>query len=423
MRIDSLKEFLEVQKQYAELLIALYSRRNLEPLSYREALDICGGEEKGEAKLQAFLNSRRLGIETESGIVLDPTLRQAYERIMHTNMTLNDDVISHIRPEVERLCEEWDACSNAQEKRRTAEELYRTLDRIPEGLETSISDLSRFMEEQYKAAISFSLKRAKLLSLAKQANQIQRLMDESHRLLSDDSHKLRTVILKDPDIDSSLLSTVLIRAKAQLLTSSSALIEVTRRLQEYISKVERASRIAKRAHLIGQKIRNDALSNETTFPEAVKEVFTSGIKGETYVMVDKVDVMSIAEEGTYNHFLAEISAGTISGREVQKVSPPINFEEIENSAPTEPVFYRPDYRALLLSFIGQRKDLFSFILNYDFPQEVPTGQRVEIFLYFCSSPEFAQSLDFPPGQYGSYRYRSERSGKNLLLEYQIVKAR
>lgn len=423
MRIDSLKDFLEVQKQFSELLVALYSRRNLEPLSYREAMDICGGEEKGEAKLQAFLNSRRLGIETESGIVLDPTLRQAYERIMHTNMTLNDDVISHIRPEVERLCEEWDACSNAQEKRRLAEELYRTLDRIPEGLETSISDLSRFMEEQYKAAISFSLKRAKLLSLAKQANQIQRLMDESHRLLSDDSHKLRTVILKDPDIDSSLLSTVLTRAKSQLLISSSALIEVTRRLQEYISKVERASRIAKRAHLIGQKIRNDALYNETTFPEAVQEVSTGGIKGETYVKVDMFDIMSIAEEGQYNHFLARIASGDISGRDPQKVSPPIDFKEIESSMPLEPVYYRPDYRALLLSFIGQRKDLFSFIMGYDFPQDVLIGQRVEIFLYFCSSPDFAQSFDFPPGEFGTYRYRSELSGKNLLLEYQIVKAR
>ena len=126
MRIDSLKDFLDAQRQYSELIIALYTRRKLEPVSYREAIELCGGDEKGEAKLISFLNSKRLGIETDSGIILDPTLRQAYERIMHTNTTINDDVISRIRPDVEQICEQWDDCENAQDKQVLVTELYQT---------------------------------------------------------------------------------------------------------------------------------------------------------------------------------------------------------------------------------------------------------------------------------------------------------
>ena len=421
MRIDSLKDFLEVQKQYAELIVALYTRRNLAPVSYREAVELCGGDDKGEAKLHSFLVARRLGIETDTGIVLDPTLRQAYERVMHTNTTLNDEVISHIRPEVEKYCEQWDDCQTTRDKQVVFTDLYQTIERIPDGLEQSISDLSRFMEEQYKAAISFKLKRAKLEALSKQAGQIQRLLDESHRLLSDDSHKIRTVIARDRDVNGSLLTHLLHRAKLQLHLSSESLVAVTRRLQEYISKVERASCVAKRAHLLARMIREETLNSETNFLDIVDEYNDIGIKGETYIKIDKVDVISMAEDGLYSDIFADIAAGNIYARETRKASPSIDIDE--DPAPGQIAFYRPNYKTFFRSFAAQRKDLFIFIMDYDFPEAMPMGQRIELFLYFCSSPEYGTSLDFEPGEYGTYSYVSDRTGEPIVLDYQIVKAR
>lgn len=422
MRIDSLKDFLDAQRQYSELIIALYTRRKLEPVSYREAIELCGGDEKGEAKLISFLTSKRLGIETDSGIILDPTLRQAYERIMHTNTTINDDVISRIRPDVEQICEQWDDCENAQDKQVLVTELYQTLEQIPDGLEQSISDLSRFTEEQYKAAISFRLKRAKLESLARQARQIQRLLDESHKLLSDDTHKLRTVILKDPEVDSSLIPHILNRAKSQLVLSSKALIAVTSRLQEYISKVERASRVAKRAHLLARKIYDGTINAETDFLEVLEQYDESGIKGETYIMVDKYDIPSIAESGLYSEKLADIAAERLAGQDIKRVSPSIDFDEETSPAPQEASFYRPDYNVFFRSFMAQGKDLFAFIMGYEFPEEVSIVQRLELFLYYCSAPEYGTSLDFAPGEYGTYKYNAERTGEPVILDYQIVNA-
>lgn len=422
MRIDSLKDFLEVQKQYSELIIALYTRRKLEPVSFREAVELCGGDEKGEAKLLSFLNSRRLGIETDSGIILDPTLRQSYERIMHTNTTINDDVIARIRPDVERICEEWDECENAQDKQVIVTELYQTLEQIPDGLEHSISDLARFTEEQYKAAISFRLKRAKLESLAKQARQIQRLLDESHKLLSDDSHKLRTVILRDPEVDTSLIPHILNRAKVQLVLSSKALIAVTSRLQEYISKVERASRVAKRAHLLAKKIYDGTINAETNFLEALEVYDDIGIKGETYIMVDKYDIPSIAECGLYGDKLADIASDKLVATDTKRVSPAIDIEEETSTLSQESSFYRPDYKVFFRSFMAQGIDLFSYIMGFEFPEDVSILQRLELYLYFCSAPEYGTSLDFAPGEYGTYTYTTERTGEPVTLEYQIVNA-
>ena len=424
MRIESLKEFLDVQRRYGDLIIALYQHRNLGGIPYEAALELCGGEERnGEAKLKTFLAVKRLGIDTDAGIIMDPLLRDIYEKVLHSNQLLSEEAVSRIRPEVENLCNEWDACETALDKRNLISGLYQVLERIPSGLEQSIGDLTRLMEEDYKAAISLSLKRAKLNTLSERAKQIQKLLDESHGLLSDDTHKLRTVILQDPEANTFMLSDVLSRAKSQLYSASQSLIEVTRRLQEYISKVERATRVAKRAHLLAKKISYGTLETETTFLDVIHRYEDAGRKSETYVMVNKVDVPSLVEEGRFLDELALIASGAMRGREVNRTAPAIDFEEVNARPDKEHAPYRPDYRKLFRSFGAQGKDLFSFLINYDFKEDVPVWQRIEIFTFYCASQEFQWALDFAAGKTGNYVYTSPVSGKRISLDSQIVNNR
>lgn len=421
MNIDSIKDFLDIQRRYDDLIIALYQHRNLGGIPYESAMEILGGEEKnGEAKLKTFLSVKRLGLEIDTGIILHPLLRDVYEKVLHANMLLSDDAVSRIRPEVENLCNEWDACETALDKRNLISELYQVLERIPSGLEQSIGDLTRLMEEDYKAAISLSLKRAKLNTLAERAKQIQRLLDESHVLLSDETHKLRTVILKDPEANTFMISEVLSRAKSQLFIASESLIEVTRRLQEYISKVERATRVAKRAHLLAKKMAYGTLETETTFLDVIRQYEDIGRKSETYIKVNKVDVPLLIEEGRFIDELLRIASGEMQARETNRTAPAIDFNEVNARPDKEHIPYRPDYRRLFRSFSAQGKDLFSFLIDYDFNVSVPVWQRIEIFTFFCASKEYQQQLSFAAGKTGNYIYTSPVSGRRISLDYQIV---
>lgn len=425
MNVDSLKDFLDSQRRYDDLLIALYQHRNLGGIPYESAMEILGGEEKnGEAKLKTFLSVKRLGLETDTGIILDPLLRDVYEKVLHSNILLSNEAVSRIRPEVEDLCNQWDACETALDKRSLISSLYQVLERIPSGLEQSISDLTRLMEEDYKAAISLSLKRAKLNTLAERAKQTQKLLDESHKLLSDETHKLRTVILKDPEANTFMIASVLSRAKEQLFNASESLIEVTRRLQEYISKVERATRVAKRAHLLAKKISYGTLDTETTFPIVLKEYEDIGRKSETYVMVNKVDVPSLIEEGLFLDELYLIASGQMQGKDpINRCAPAIDFDEVNARPEKQLIPFRPDYRKLFRSFGAQGKDLFAFLIDYDFNQDVPVWQRIEIFAHYCASPEFQRLLEIAAGKTGNYIYTSPVSGKRISLDYQIVNYR
>ena len=100
----------------------------------------------------------------------------------------------------------------------------------------------------------------------------------------------------------------------QIRISSNALIELTRRLQEYISKVERASRLVKKARFIAGKIRQGTHMAETNFSELTERYYYSGIKAQSNLLVKKFDTNFIIEEGKFNNILLEIQNGRESVR-------------------------------------------------------------------------------------------------------------
>ena len=140
-------------------------------------------------------------------------------------------------------------------------------------------------------------------------------------------------------------------------------------------------------------------------------------------MVNKVDVPSLIEEGRFIDELIQIASGELQGKEINRSAPAIDFSEINTRPDRDQIPFRPDYRKLFRSFCAQGKDLFSFLIDYDFNETVPTWQRIELFAYYCASREFQPLLDFAAGKTGNYLYTSPVSGKQISLDYQIVNNR
>ncbi len=110
----------------------------------------------------------------------------------------------------------------------------------------------------------------------------------------------------------------------------------------------------------------------------------------------------------------------MQARETNRTAPAIDFNEVNARPDKEHIPYRPDYRKLFRSFSAQGKDLFSFLIDYDFNVSVPVWERIEIFTFFCASKEYQQQLSFAAGKTGNYIYTSPVSGRRISLDYQIV---
>lgn len=403
MYFENIKDFIEKQYNYRHLIQGLFQYRFQGGLTYAQALERCGGE-TNEIKLSNFLNSARMGIETESGIMLDPELKNLYERILDVSERISDDV-SRIRPEIEEICQEWESCVDAKDKKRLVSDLYLVLDSIPSSLQRSLSDIRRITEDEYKSALSMSLKKAKLKALLERVVKIHSFLDESYSLLSDQDHPLRTVILVDREVDSSVLSLILRRAVSEVLIASRVLTELTFHIQDYISRVERATRLCRKIRYVSKKISAGTLVSETNFEDVLAQYEEIGVKGETYCTRGRFNLEDIIEDGRFVEDLCKIrdedySSFAVSSDQVE----PFDFNSMEKEKAGKSLFV-PSYQVLFRSFKAQGRDLMSFLMDYDFHGEILPRQRYQMYLFYVTSAEHYRRMrvtdDFAEMQYSS----------------------
>lgn len=403
MYFENIKDFIEKQYSFRSLIQGLFQYRFQGGLTYAQALERCGGE-TNEIKLSNFLNSARMGIETESGIMLDPELKNLYERILDVSERISDDV-SRIRPEIEEICQEWESCVDAKDKKRLVSDLYLVLDSIPSSLQRSLSDIRRITEDEYKSALSMSLKKAKLKALLERVVKIHSFLDESYSLLSDQDHPLRTVILVDREVDSSVLSLILRRAVSEVLISSRVLTELTFHIQDYISRVERATRLCRKIRYVSKKISAGTLVSETNFEDVLAQYEEIGVKGETYCTRGRFNLEDIIEDGRFVEDLCKIrdedySSFVVSSDQVE----PFDFNSMEKEKAGKSLFV-PSYQVLFRSFKAQGRDLMSFLMDYDFHGEILPRQRYQMYLFYVTSAEHYRRMrvtdDFAEMQYSS----------------------
>lgn len=417
-----IKEFIEEQNRYKNLLVTLYQNRNLGGIAYPAAVEICNNSyrnDNGEILVERFVQGIQMGVDMDGSVVLDPSLRDVYERILENSRSFGTESVYRIRLEIERLCTEWKSAMDARDKRHLVSEIYKVLDRIPSSLEHGVGDLARLTDEEYKAAISFQLKKAKLKTILDNAAELHGLLEESHALLSDETHELRTLIMADTDVDTSMLEMVLRRARSQTAISSQSLVELTRRLHDYIAKIERSSRLLKRIRFVAGKLAQGTLETETNYQEVLMQYADIGIKGETYSKPSFYDIEHILEnERNVGLVIGMRDEGTADG--MQDIREPIDIAA-ETAAPAEatPPF-NPNYRRLMRSFRSQGTDLFTFIFGYDFKRDVSHDRRLAFFLYLSTAKDFAGMLDYTDRS-GTFRYVSDINGRKLIVKYTIIK--
>ena len=419
MNTLDISDFIDSQRRFKELLISLYTYKDQSGIPFSDAVDYCGGD---EGELDVFVRRKRMGVETGGNIVLDPTLKEMYEMVLHAGTYINADAVGFVG-DVEAICTQWEQAENARDKAYLINELYRILDRIPYSLEQSLSDISRITEEEYKSAISFSLKKAKLTAILEKVKKVQSLINEGYDLLSNRNHKLRILVLRDPEVDSSLVSHVIILALKQISLSSEALVEITRRLQVYITKIERASRMVRRIRLVAKKIRDSKLESDTNFLERVQEYGQPvAVRKGTY-FYGRYDLRELVESGKYNSLLLRIQSGDVSGKKSIVIPPPIDFAEHDKFIKEAAKPFVPKYKAIFRAFLAQGKDLFSFLIDYDYGVEVPMEKKISLFDFFLSTPSYGDRLEVQPSAFETVRYTSSRTGTRFVFKYPIIRQR
>ncbi|HXB39733.1 MAG TPA: hypothetical protein VNZ49_04275 [Bacteroidia bacterium] len=286
--------------------------------------------------------------------------------------------------------------------------IKKYLKRIGVAISREIIKLQKNVDDTYKNESNYRIKLQKLEDYRLKRDTIIEFIERTEEV-TDETRKLfdLTNDLELHGIVSSLRQT--------LIENLDYLIEIQTDITDFINKIQFQLDVYKKAQRIKEVKDQGQLHYKTNFKEVVNSLNPIGFNGirapRTKIAVEflymdegHIICQKVAEKYKITRLMAR--------RLAEKL--PANFKDQRAEA-----FVKLDTLTLLNKFIGQKRNLFEFLMDYKFPKTLGTvtfEERITLFVEIAM--EFDKKLDF--------RYTLEKyewladDGKTKRLGYTLI---
>ncbi len=286
--------------------------------------------------------------------------------------------------------------------------IKKYLNRIGVALSREIIKLQKNVDDTYKNESNYRIKIQKLEDYRLKRDTIIEFIERTEEV-TDETRKLF-------DLTNDLeLHGIVADLRRNLIENLDYLIEIQTDITDYINKIQFQLDVYKKAQRIKEVKDQGQLHYKTNFKEVVNSLNPIGFNGirspRTKIAVDflymdegHVICQKVAEKYKITRLMARRLADKL----------PSNFKDQRAEA-----FVKLDTLTLLNKFIGQKKNLFEFLMDYKFPKTLGTvtfEERITLFVEIAM--EFDKKLDF--------RYTLEKyewladDGKTKRLGYTLI---
>lgn len=372
--IDELVKMLDREKT---LFRDMFERRK--SLAYRKDFAMEIVEYKRE-RLQFLIDH---GVIHENGDFLE--LEDIYMQFFEDVLTMNEEIsIASVRDYIESLNENMNYYLEETNDSRKFEyycNVRKILRRI--GLRTlkNIVDLKHNVDFAYKQEPSYKIKKTKLKKLDEKRENIKSLIFECEKLI--DGEVLFFSKAGDPEMQRTCMD-----VRNDFTKANHNLLEIERQIIIYINQIEQQNAFYKKLR------RLKYLKDQLTWREDTN--VTGILKRNNPVWMEKrpynriflsIDMLRNSEEA-YT-IIRKIGAQANIKRLGRTEADPIDEEFLDNNTETVSGI---NINEMWNAFQAQGKDLFNFILNFNY--KLPRSLREHIILFCQMATSFSDCLEF-----------------------------
>lgn len=387
----SIKELTRALQQGAKLLSNMFLQRKTVAVKYDDALDTLDGDENKLKHLITF------GIISQVGDSLE--LDDAYQRFFEEVLAVNEDInISSVKMYIDKLnlgINSYLAAENNTRREGFLREIRHTFKSIDNATRRNVIDLKRNVDDTYKQEPNFKIKELRLKDFDEKARLIGELIHQTEKVIDEQT------IFFSSAADYGLKQTVS-EVRDGLRESAHGLITVTAQIIDYLNRIEYQSRLVKRVRQL-KYLRDQFMIEQAT---NVKE------------FMSKTDAVWMEKQSKY---ITRVSLDFLHNEDValdildnirQRLSKKINIKSrlaeridekyLKELTETTRAF---NHQELLNGFLAQSSDLFYYIWNYSFTEQLDKELRLVLFLqmasqypqqmYYTNKIKSIDNIDYP----------------------------
>lgn len=368
---SNIKEILLALNREEKLLSEMFKRRKTSNYKYEYALELV---DDNNNRIQHLINH---SILQQNGNILeiDDLYLQFFEQILEANEEINT---SYINENLEKVKQNIDYYFNEQNEQRKYDYLRvikNTLRKIGAITLRNIVDLKRNIDNTFKSEPNYKNKKSKLINFDNKRKDITKLIEQTEHLIREDN-----ITFFNTATDEEL-NRIIVELKMQLYKCSHNLIEIERQIIDFLNQIQQQSGVIEKLRQI--KYLKDQFILETNTD--IKQVLSSNnlVIFETrpsYPLKLSLEYLQTDEEAFIS--IKKIANRFKAGVKLQQpIAEKISDEYLETQIQEEIHINLEEVKS---SFVAGSRNLFDFIMNYNFAKVVLFDERVTIYCQMVS---------------------------------------
>jgi len=361
-KIDELIRMFDKEKK---LLVDMFQKRKSIAFRIDDALALV---EHKESRIKYLINH---GVIRESGnqLEMEDIYLKFFEDVLETNEIINVAVVKEFIDNINENIEYYLAETKETQRRKYLHEVRKSLRTIALTTLRNVVDLKRNVDNTYKSEPSLKIKKAKLQNLDKKRSDIATLIKETEELINNKQSVFFAAAMSEG------LQDTVNDVKLQLNDASHNLIEIDRQIINYLNLIQYQSMLLKKLHQLKYLRDQQILEEYTDIRQKVDSInpvcFERQSKYSTkpslrWLSTDEAKgiLLTVMGERKLPEKLRRKEAAPIPDSffdELREVSDYIDLEEMYNA------------------FAAQGKDLFRFLMDYEYKFEVDRDERITLF--------------------------------------------
>ena len=392
LHFNNIKELLNLLARTKELLTEMFEKRKSFAYKYEMALELADEE------VVEILIAK--GVLRQSGayIELDEQYLGFFEQILEVNEELNTAYIQENIGQVKQNINFYLQENNEQRKYSYLKQVKSAMRKIGRITLRNIIDLNRNIENAFKSEPNYKIKIVRLESFDQKRKDIQQLIEQTERMILGEEEQTFFKTAMDDE-----LKYITSQLRLKLTEARHNLIETQKQVIEFLNQVKFQSRLVEKIKQVKYLKDQFELKAKTNLVEVLQKSNAVNFESKpAYPLRLSLDNLQTDEaRNSIEKVALKLKQGK---RNALPVAEGISDAYLQTETEEE-IFI--NLQAMRNGFAASNKNLYQFVMEYNYPRTVLMDEKLTIFCQLVSMYELEFSV-------------TDDYGKENQIEYAMV---
>lgn len=285
--------------------------------------------------------------------------------------------------------------------------IKRSLKKIHSTTSREVIKLHKNIDDTYKNQANYLIKLEELEKYKKKRDDIINLIRESELILSESRGFFNAIV-------DAELSSIVLELRYTLVRNRDYLTEIQSQIIDYINRIQHQAAIYKKIQRLKELKDYEELKYKTNFVEVASSINAVLFSKKPVTRV-RISLDYLYTDQGY-HLVSKVADRLKLLRSIER-SPAGKIAPLDEEA--EEISPRLDVEALVEKFVQSDMDLFNFVLDFEFPDQLEISLEKRISLFVEISVDHDPRLRMAGERFGHTRLKNEQ-GQSRNIRYLMI---